>query len=1259
MRRAFRIGSWIVLALFAMPLCLLAWLLGTAPGARTLAAWVPASVAEVGRIEGRLAGPLVLRDLRIDAGDWQVTIDLLELDWQPLELWNRILRVNSVRAESVLVERVRVSADDGEPMIPPDLTAPLAIDVRLLQVAGLIVDDGTSQRAVDRIRMRAGWRERTLKINELAARAPWLDIVVQAQAQTRPPYRLTLEAEHWVQVAGIAPISGEFSVSGDTERYVVTSVLAAPYELQGTLAVGDVLTALTLSGDIAAQVPALRAIQSEWPAYALDASARFDGPLDALRVTAAVALQDGDAAYRSEIDALVQAAGATLSSAALWLPNQQQPIDVTGSVDWSADTSASLEARWQKLIVPLNTASDVQTSGGLTFNGGPEAYRLAVDGELDYEGQIAPLTLIAEGNIDGLRVQNLDAALADARLSGQADLRWQPDIEGSGELHVTNVDPSLFWPHARGRVTSNVVFTAESDDEAWRVRLDTFDASGALNGEKLALDARAELRPDAVTITELRLSLGGLALSGDGSLGTRSDFRWNLNAPDLSLVGGLAGQSLAGALRGEGRISGALDAPNLIANVTANGVRAAGTEVDALSFNADWEMRGDQNTDVSLELNGVRAGGQAFDRVHLDVRGFLPDHAVNVEVRGHELELSAGIAAGWSDADSGAWRFRVDTLDLEYDADDDPLPPQAWSLVAAAEGVWQPDLLRIAEMCLRQHQADSQQAEAAQLCGAVEWLGDSGDSNARVSLAGLDLRIANPFLPDGLRVRGRIDGSGQWVSSGSATQARFALDGLAVAMRNAGVWRDALVFEPGTIALDDGADGIGAQVHLPVDGDGIRIDALATRTDGDWRRWPLSGEVRGGVPDLSWLAVLTDSVGTMQGGFSSRLTLAGEVGDPRIAGSAELGLSAVTVPDLGLELADVTLRLEGRERGVAITGGVQSGEGRLTLDGSANWDPANGVAAQIGVEGSDFLVADTRTVQMKADPDFALTYAGDELSVKGSVHVPFADIRVRRLPQGAVTVSADQRIVDEAREAPLPLNVNADIALTLGDDVRFDGLGLTTRIAGRMRVRERPDRPTSATGRVDLLEGRYEAYGQDLSIERGNIVFAGGPVDAPGLDFRAVRQATPEVRVGVDVRGTLQEPKLTTFSKPSMSQSDQLAYLVLGRPMNRGTEEEQSLLQQAALALGVKGGELLTSKLGDNIGVDTLSIETAPGEANAQAALVIGKYLSPKLYVSYGYGLFEPLSTLKMEYQLSKLWRFVTESSSEATGGDIEWVMER
>src|SRR3546814_17121399 len=117
------------------------------------------------------------------------------------------------------------------------------------------------------------------------------------------------------------------------------------------------------------------------------------------------------------------------------------------------------------------------------------------------------------------------------------------------------------------------------------------------------------------------------------------------------------------------------------------------------------------------------------------------------------------------------------------------------------------------------------------------------------------------------------------------------------------------------------------------------------------------------------------------------------------------------------------------------------------------------------------------------------------------------------------------------------------------DGVRFDGFGLKSRRTGSVEAIEQPGIATRARGEINLVDGHYKAYGQDLTIETGKLIFSGGPVTEPALEVRATRKPTEDVTVGLYVRGTLRKPDFQLFPTPPMPPHQQPALLVLGRPL--------------------------------------------------------------------------------------------------------------
>jgi translocation and assembly module TamB len=176
-----------------------------------------------------------------------------------------------------------------------------------------------------------------------------------------------------------------------------------------------------------------------------------------------------------------------------------------------------------------------------------------------------------------------------------------------------------------------------------------------------------------------------------------------------------------------------------------------------------------------------------------------------------------------------------------------------------------------------------------------------------------------------------------------------------------------------------------------------------------------------------------------------------------------------------------------------------------------------------------------------------------------------------------------------------------------------------------------------------------------LKITRGRILFAGGPVDRPTLDILALR-TIGEIKAGVQVGGTPREPVVKLYSDPVMPDTDVLSYIVLGHPMG-GDRESAGLLMGAAGALLSRGeSAVLQDRLQRRLGVDVLTIESGGGEV-ASSMVTIGKYLSPRLYISYGQSLFTGSNVAKLRYEISKHWELESKMGTES-GVDLFYKIE-
>ncbi len=382
------------------------------------------------------------------------------------------------------------------------------------------------------------------------------------------------------------------------------------------------------------------------------------------------------------------------------------------------------------------------------------------------------------------------------------------------------------------------------------------------------------------------------------------------------------------------------------------------------------------------------------------------------------------------------------------------------------------------------------------------------------------------------------------------------------------------------------------------------------------------------------------------------LSGSGTVTDPILTGTVSV-TGQTELSDLGIHLSEIELIASAdAAQQLQVVGHAVSGEGRVSIEGSSPLIPSEASPGRIAMTGDRFLAANTEQAHVEVSPELEIVLTGKQIQVSGDVTIPTARIDILEIPASAVPVSRDVIIVGEEEEERRDRPVSANIRLVLGDGVSFRGFGFTTRLAGAIAVTEAPGVATQGSGELVFIEGIYRGYGQNLQIEPGRLVFA-GPIDNPGLDVRAYRIATDRTRAGLLLRGTLRQPDVQVWSDPVMSQSDALAYMLFGRSMEQGSEADQANAATAAAALG---GSMLAMSMASQVGLDEARIET--GSKRADAAFVAGKYLSPRLYVAYGIGLYEPINTLRVRYLLSPKFTLQT-ITGDRTATDILYRIER
>ena len=424
---------------------------------------------------------------------------------------------------------------------------------------------------------------------------------------------------------------------------------------------------------------------------------------------------------------------------------------------------------------------------------------------------------------------------------------------------------------------------------------------------------------------------------------------------------------------------------------------------------------------------------------------------------------------------------------------------------------------------------------------------------------------------------------------------------------------------------------------------------------------PLAGQLQAQLPRVGAWAWLAPPGWRVQGSLDASVQLAGTRSQPQWNGTLQGDDLSVRSAVEGIEFRQGHLRARLQEQQIQLEAfrlrgaGAQGGE--LSAQGLVRWLPQDNPALQALQSVQMDLQMQARGLRVTNRADRRLSVSGQvrtrldrgQMQLRGELQ---ADSALFILPDdNTPTLGKDVRVQRAAEPTPAtPLappaklsvmgTPDVEVLLQLGPDFQLRGQGLSTRLAGQVRLSSNAatsGQPRLA-GQVNTEGGRYKAYGQQLDIDQGLLVFSGA-YDNPALDILALRPNLGQ-RVGVRVTGSAMTPRVRLYADPDMPDADKLAWLVLGRSPAAGGAES-AVLQQAALALLGGNGKSLGGELAGALGFDEVSLASrtstsTTGLTATGTAVTLGKRLSKDFYLAYESSVSGAFGSLFIFYDLSR-----------------------
>jgi translocation and assembly module TamB len=387
---------------------------------------------------------------------------------------------------------------------------------------------------------------------------------------------------------------------------------------------------------------------------------------------------------------------------------------------------------------------------------------------------------------------------------------------------------------------------------------------------------------------------------------------------------------------------------------------------------------------------------------------------------------------------------------------------------------------------------------------------------------------------------------------------------------------------------------------------------------------------------VKWIRPFLDAeqVQNLGGRLSADIDVGGTLAAPRVEGSAFL-------TDGTLELAALGTTYENIQADVALTGDqvtlrkatLESGDGRLTADGTVNLQALTLGELAIDIDASEFRVVDTDDYRATASAELQLTGTTESPDLRGDVTVRDADLYLDAFRGGGAyeDVELTEEDVRELRENfgvritaadTTQSQVYQALAMNLDVEIERDtwlrstsNPELDVQLEGNLDLEKAAQEDLQLFGSIEVVpeRSRVVQFGRRFDIASGVVTFNGDPVN-PSIDFEAEynvasrRSRGNEATITLSVRGQPDDLNFELGSDPSMETSDILSYIAIGQPAG-AARQGGSGGGTESLATGAALGQLtgfVEGIAGDQgLGLDIIEFEQDPQRGTV---LVAGEY---------------------------------------------------
>ena len=858
-------------------------------------------------------------------------------------------------------------------------------------------------------------------------------------------------------------------------------------------------------------------------------------------------------------------------------------------------------------------ASQIEASKGLLklrVSGTPEFIKIA---ELKHDG--------VAGKI-----------LASGILNLKNGIGW--DINAS----LVRFKPHYFASNMRGEISGTVKSQGLWSDAMKRIQIQRLNLAGVLNGKpvrgkgNLALVINSNQKgfiPQQFEANDLFLSYASNQVQASGNA---QNLRLKVNAPALyEIYAGLRG-------RAYGYLNMQVQ-PRLQAS--------ANLAVDDFGLNDLFSIKkirvqGQLPTSASptllvARLDNLRSGTREIQQGEISLAGTRNAHVLKVSAENKLSKFKVQLAGGFNAQNN--WLGQIQQGDFDSLRTRLVQRQNASIIYTSAQS----------DLFIGAHCWMSQQSE---LCFDQPIRVSPNRGSVSFISRNLDLNDFATFMPEGLAITGKVNG---YAKASWAKGARPKIDArlltrngvLGLAAEDPQYLGSTMKYDEVSLIAKSVAEGL--QIRLDTKAPDIGTGYANVIIDPYKDNKPMRGEIAFNQVQLKILKPFIQDVRSMGGTLSYAGKISGTLTAPLLNGELRLKDGSISMISLPVNLTNIQLYSSIRQNNATINGAFNSGQGAGQLTGDIDWKDEPRI--QLQLKAKNLLIRQAPLITALVTPELNLDVLPfkKRLSLTGSVDIPRALISMPEATAPVVNVSSDVRIVHEGDnqleilKSARPWDIRADIAVSLGKQVIFQGFNSRIPLIGRLNLSQRGlETAMRANGAIGVPQRvKIEAYGQSLDLNRAIARF-NGPLANPTLDVDANKLVQGST-VGFRVTGTATGPNIQIYNDAGLSEQEALNALITGR-INEGSSalsqtegfksDVNNTIAAAGISMGLGGTRALTNQIGRTFGLSGLALD-AQGTGDDTQVSVTG-YITPDLFIRYGVGVFTPVNKLTLRYQMNQ-----------------------